>query len=114
MNYNTTSSAPRGRSSNLAGGSFDSAVVEAVWRKGQIVAGQDPGTYRKDACGAWIGRSEYGNTNSQYGWEIDHVRPVAKGGGDELNNLQPLQWQNNRGKSDDYPNYSCAIRATQP
>jgi hypothetical protein len=26
-----------------------------------------------------------------------------------LNNLQPLQWENNRHKGDNYPNWSCKI-----
>jgi 5-methylcytosine-specific restriction endonuclease McrA len=56
-------------------------------------------------------RADYGNINSQYGWEIDHIVPVAKGGSDELYNLQPLQWQNNRHKGDDHPQWSCAIKA---
>ena len=57
-------------------------------------------------------RSDYGDTNSRLGWEIDHVQPVAKSGSDDVYNLQPLQWENNRGKADDYPSYSCAVRAT--
>ena len=54
-----------------------------------------------------------GMTFHNYGeWEIDHIKPVSKGGGDELSNLQALQWQNNRKKGDDYPasNY-CIISA---
>jgi len=35
--------------------------------------------------------------------EIDHIKPVAKGGGDELENLQPLYWKTNRAKSDSWP-----------
>jgi len=50
-----------------------------------------------DECGAWIGSEEYGNRQSQYGWEIDHINPD---GDDQLSNLQPLQWQNNIDKSD--------------
>lgn len=93
------------------GRNFTAATVDAVWRKGLIVAGYDPNQLRKDACGAWIRRLDYGNTRSQNGWEIDHIKPTSKGGADSLDNLQPMQWENNRSKGDNYPNWSCAIRA---
>ena len=35
---------------------------------------------------------KYGDTSSDYGWEIDHIKPVARGGTDNLNNLQALYW----------------------
>jgi 5-methylcytosine-specific restriction endonuclease McrA len=54
-------------------------------------------------CGAVMKRSDYGNTSSEHGWEVDHVKPIAKGGTDALSNLQPLQWENNRRKGDAYP-----------
>lgn len=44
--------------------------------------------------------SEHGNRNSEHGWEIDHINPVSNGGGDELPNLQPLNWKNNADKGD--------------
>ncbi len=50
--------------------------------------------------------SEHGNRNSNYGWEIDHINPVANGGGDEINNLQPLYWDNNAKKGDNL-NWRC-------
>lgn len=98
-------------STNWAGQLFTLLTVEAVWAKGQVVSGYDPRQIRKDACGAWIRRSDYGRTDSQYGWEIDHVQPVSRGGTDNLSNLQPLRWENNRTKGDNYPHWSCAIKA---
>ena len=56
-----------------------------------------------DVCGQEIHFDKYGIISSNYGWEIDHIKPVAKGGGDEINNLQPLYWRTNRRKGDNYP-----------
>jgi hypothetical protein len=74
--------------------------LRAVWQKGTTVPGYDSSTYRKDACGAWMEWSQYGNRDSVYGWEVDHVTPVSSGGSDDLSNLRPLQWENNAAKSD--------------
>ncbi len=86
--------------------SFSEQQIEDVWQKGQTVAGNSPAIWRKDQCDAWIRRTEYGNRNSQYGWEIDHISP---GGSDELINLRPLQWRNNLDKSDE--RLKCHVKA---
>ena len=84
--------------------------INVVWKKGTAVLNVDPNVWRKDDCGAWISRAKYGTRESDYGWEIDHIVPVSKGGTDNLANLQPLQWENNRHKGDDYPNWSCLVK----
>lgn len=86
--------------------SFDSDTVDKVWNKGNIVGKNDPQIWRQDQCGAWIKKNEYGNTKSEYGWQIDHITPVSKGGSNSLSNLRPLQWENNEKKSDG--NLKCA------
>lgn len=80
--------------------SFSESTVRQVWAKGLVVSGYDPNLWRKDSCGAWMGRHQYGNRISKYGWEIDHIVPVSRGGRDVLSNLRPLQWQNNAARQD--------------
>lgn len=99
----------RNPNTDTVGRSFSATTVEQVWAKGKVVASQDATIYRQDSCGVWMKRSDYGSTTSEYGWEIDHITPVAKGGSDLLSNLQPLYWKNNRHKSDTYPGWTCAV-----
>lgn len=85
---------------------FSEEQKQQVWGKGTPVNGYDSKMYRKDICGAWMQRDKYGEEEI-YGWEIDHVYPESKGGDEELVNLRPMQWENNRSKYDNYPEYKA-------
>ena len=92
----------------ITGSKFGQPIIAAVWAKGRPVPGYDPAQYRKDSCRAWMRRASYGTT-TEYGWEVDHILPTAQGGTDDISNLQPLHWRNNRRKGDDFPHWSCAV-----
>ncbi len=94
----------RGRSSDVRGIKFSQATIDLVWRTANPFGFS---SLKYDKCGKLMRYEEYGNTNSSLGWEIDHIKPVSKGGGDEITNLQPLQWEDNRRKSDTYP-WTCS------
>lgn len=90
---------------------FDEKTIEQVWKIASTVEGFNPEIVRKDACGAWIMRNQYGNRNSIFGWEVDHVYPLSMGGDDNIINLRAMQWENNLSKGDDYPVYKSRIQA---
>ena len=72
-------------------------VIDAVWEKGQVVPGVDPSKRRKDCCGAWIDRDQFGVMEQNgTGWKIDDISLDL--GDDELTGLQPIQWENQLAK----------------
>ena len=98
---------------------FSEDIVWQVWSKGTVIGANDPLLWRKDEYGAWILRSHYGNRDSEYGWEIDYIKPTSDGGTDEPSNLRPLHWENTVLKTngsldcyttaDSYRNIKCVL-----
>ena len=70
----------RNRNTDINGQPFAQTTVGAVWKKGKPIDDYDADTWRRDMCGKPMKFSEYGNTNSEHGWEVDHIKPVANGG----------------------------------
>ena len=93
------------------------AIIDRVWEKGEVVPGYNKDLYRKDACGAWIRKSQYGDRTTAFGWEIDHIFPKIKLDSlkvpqeeiNDIRNLRPLHWLNNSAKGGDYPEYHAKI-----
>ena len=82
------------------------SIPNEVWEKGHISDAN--GTFwRKDDCSAWIKYDEYGNRDSRFGWEVDHIDPH---GGDRIDNMRPLHWKNNIAKSEGKTN--CVVTSS--
>jgi len=76
--------------------------IDKAWEKGTPVRGKNPDVWWKDPYGNLIRKPSYG-TQGEYGWELDHRKPRSRGGSDSRRNIQPVHWQENRKKSDQYP-----------
>lgn len=82
-------------------GEFDSykfrtageAMKHEVWQKASKIEGHDPDIYRRDSCGKTIRFVDHGKLG-EFGWKVDLITPLSRGGSDEPFNLQPLHWQN--------------------
>ena len=90
----------RNHNTNKNGGSWTEETKKAVWKKGRVIKDYSPEIWRYDICGSVMKYSEHGDRDSKHGWEIDHINPVANGGSDHIDNLQPLYWENNARKGD--------------
>lgn len=73
--------------------------IDKVWEKAKPVRGEDASKYRQDPYGNKICWDSFGK-NTETGWEIDHIKPSARGGSDNLRNLQALKTSVNREKGD--------------
>lgn len=89
----------RNFNTDINGKPFSNDLKNKVWAK----ARRSSQNLCFDICGKPMLYEKHGDRSSATGWEIDHIKPVAKGGSDELQNLQPLNWETNTAKSDKYP-----------
>ena len=87
MNTNTKMNTNYGRSD----------CKNAVWKKAKKIKGENSDEYRLCSLSNNIIRySHYGNNNSIYNWDIDHIIPKSKNGSDDISNLQAVSASKNR------------------
>lgn len=60
-----------------------------------------------DYAGRRMMRASIGNQNSRYCPTIDHIRPIAHGGKDCLENIIICNQTTNQEKADSFPNWSA-------
>lgn len=98
-------------------GNWTPRAKQLVWRKAPYVDINHTEYGKKDSCKACIKEECYGDRNSDYGWEIDHIIPesILKDAGvpqeliDDIDNLRPMHWRNNVQKSDDFLQYGGVV-----
>lgn len=90
-------------------------TIRKVWEKAEEIKDVDKNLWRKDMAGALISIKHYANEYSEYGWEIDFIKPVSNAEDEkaysDISNLQPLQWQNKQAKAQNYPKFSTLMTA---
>lgn len=94
-------------------------IQKAVWAKAPYIDIRHPKQGKFDPCRACIKEEEYGNQDSDYGWQIDHIFPEKKlqDAGvpqeliDHIDNLRPMHHKNNNKKSYDFPIYTGIVSA---
>jgi len=95
-------------------------IIDRLWDNATEVPDRDTNAWRFDPCGALIQKEQYGNRDSEYGWEVDHIVSKAfliKAGASEDEydaeiNLRAMHWANNDSKGINYPEYK-AVRTSE-
>ena len=60
-----------------------------------------------DYAGRKVKKNAYNNRSSQFGWNVDHIRPVSEGGKDILCNKVACHILTNDEKGDDFPHWEA-------
>ncbi len=71
--------------------------LDLLWLKARPALGYDS-DYAYDCSNRLINKGHYGRRNSDFGWEIGHIKPRCEGGSDSYYNLQPEHWRTNLDK----------------
>ncbi|GIV42967.1 MAG: hypothetical protein KatS3mg035_0090 [Bacteroidia bacterium] len=48
---------------------------------------------------------------TEWGWDIDFIKPLSKKGTISIKNIRPMHWKNILSKGENYPSYLSAVTA---
>jgi hypothetical protein len=83
-------------------------VIRKVWEKARGMTELSPEEWRRDECGAWIKRDQYGHPHAEFGWKIENV---SVGGPETVENLRPFHHANGYDRAGRHA--SCHVTADQ-
>jgi len=66
-------------------------MIQQVWERARALGEFPAELWRRDECGAWIRRDQFGREGAEFGWKIENV---SLGGPDALENLRPFHHAN--------------------
>jgi 5-methylcytosine-specific restriction endonuclease McrA len=95
----TTSKSTTSKSTTSHATYGQKSTANKVFNLAKPVAGKDPKLYRQDPYKNVMYKHSHGKS-SPGGWDIDHIKPSARGGSDSIRNLQALNTTVNRSKGD--------------
>ncbi|GAA6238421.1 MAG: hypothetical protein SPLM_05400 [Spiroplasma phoeniceum] len=67
--------------------------IRAIWDNTTRAGGRNNLFYRRDIAGAFIKMGEL-NQETEFGWVIEPLMPLEKGGKLEVNNCLAMHWKN--------------------
>jgi hypothetical protein len=70
---------------------YHDSVVDDVWNQATATADRDPRQWRRDQCGAWLYRDDYGSSQSEFGWWI---ADLSESGSREMPDLRAFHHRN--------------------
>lgn len=69
--------------------------------------------FRKDCLGNLVRYDDYGRRNSPFGWELEYIVPLRRGGSADPENLQALHWKASAARSEAVPRGVLATPTAQ-
>ena len=82
------------------GQAFSEEILKEIFSRGEVVEDMREELWRRDTSGLLMYYPNYGDAKSSFGWVVDHIIPVIHGGGDRIDNLQPLNIRTNKKKGE--------------